>query len=338
MATFKKDGRFYEREFPNIDDLVVVIINKTDDKVGCHVTLLEYDNRDGMINIGELSKRRIRSLTKLLRVGSTDICKVMHVDEEKGYINLSKKQVVEEDRQPTLDAFAKVKAIQGVMQHVAHSNDIPVEELCNKVSWPLHEKFGFALDIFKKHINGEEDTDVWKHVDFSQPGLDLSGQAEKLKQNIETVLQRRLMSSVLRLQAKVEVFCAAYEGIDAVKAALLEGFKASSEECEVSIKLIAHPVFALSCMCRDKELGVKVLDTAMEHIEKAILAAGGTFLMKTKPTFVTKDDEEDKEKAGEGSESGSDSDSENQDETMGQLDDAQLKALEAKAAKEEDSD
>merc|ERR1712129_301003 len=127
-------------------------------------------------------------------------------------------------------------------------------------------------------------------------------------------------------------------GIDAVKAAVMEGFKASSVDFPVTIKLVAHPVFALSCMRRDKELGVRVLDTAMEHIEKAILAAGGTFLMKTKPTFVTNDEGQEKKEGSDSGESSSDSDSENQDETMGQLDDAQMKALEARAAKEEDSD
>merc|ERR1711920_545801 len=154
--------------------------------------------------------------------------------------------------------------------------------------------------------------------DFSQPGLDLSERGEKLKKDIETVMQRRLISGMQRLQAKVEVFCAAYEGIDAVKAALMEGYKASSEEVAVTIKLVAHPVFALSCMCRDKELGAKVLDTAMEHIEKAILAAGGTFVLKTKPTFVTNDEGGEKKEGSDTGESGSDSDSENQDETMGQ--------------------
>jgi len=339
MANFHATGRFYQREYPNLEDLVVVQVLKIDDKSGVYVSLLEYDNKEAMINIGEVSKRRIRSLAKLLRVGSTEICMVVSVDEEKGYINLSKKRVAAEDCAPTQDSFAKAKAVHGVMQHVAQSNDIPVEELCSKVSWPLTDKFGHALDMFKKHINSEDD--AWQHVDFSGPGLDLSDRKEKLQKDIETVLQRRLLASVLRLQAKCEVSCSAYEGIDAVKAALMQGFKASKEECEVSIKLIAHPVFALSCMCRDKEAGVKVLDEAMAYIQKAIEAAGGSYKEKSRPTFVQKDAEGDGDKKDDGSGSSSGSDSsgeENQDETMGNLDEEQLKALEARAAKDDDED
>merc|ERR1719476_1170814 len=75
-----------------------------------------------MINLGEISKRRIRSMAKLLRVGSHEVCMVVSVDEEKGYINLSKKRVAAEDCEPKKESFAKAKAIHGIMQHVAQSN------------------------------------------------------------------------------------------------------------------------------------------------------------------------------------------------------------------------
>lgn len=52
---------------------------------------------------------------------------------------------------------------------------------------------------------------------------------EKLKTDIEAVLQRRLIQSAVRLAAKCEVSCSEYDGIDAVKEALSEGFKASKE-------------------------------------------------------------------------------------------------------------
>merc|ERR1719401_1392467 len=125
---------------------------------------------------------------------------------------------------------------------------------------------------------------------------------------------------MVRLQAKCDVMCSEYEGIDAVKDALQEGFKANREECEVNIKLIAHPMFALSCMCRDKDLGIETLDNAMDHIKTAITAKGGSFVLKSRPTFVQPGDQggEGGEQSGSGSESGGDSSGdEDQDETMG---------------------
>lgn len=312
------NGRFYEEEFPEEETLVLVTIGKFDDKTGAYVTLLEYGGREGMINLGEISKRRVRSMAKLLRLGSTEVCMVVSVDEEKGYVNLSKKRVASEDCPLKQEMFAKAKAIHGVMQHVAATNNLHVTELCNKVAWPLNKKYPTAFDAFKKHVNGE--VDLWKELDFSGPGQDLSHIQDKLKQDIETVLQRRLIASSVRLQAKCEVACSEYEGIDAVKAAVMEGFKASKEDIEVNIKLVAHPLFILSCSCRDKELGISTLENAMELIQKAIEASGGTFAVKSKPSFLqTTDEKEDKENDESDSSSGS-SDDEDQDETMGKLD------------------
>jgi translation initiation factor 2 subunit 1 len=48
------------------------------------VKLLEYDNIDGMILLSELSRRRIRSIQKLIRVGRNEVVVVLRVDKEKG--------------------------------------------------------------------------------------------------------------------------------------------------------------------------------------------------------------------------------------------------------------
>lgn len=52
--------------------------------MGAYVKLLEYDQIDGMILLSELSRRRIRSIQKLIRVGRNEVVVVLRVDKEKG--------------------------------------------------------------------------------------------------------------------------------------------------------------------------------------------------------------------------------------------------------------
>lgn len=56
--------------------------------MGAYVKLLEYDNIDGMILLSELSRRRIRSIQKLIRVGRNEVVVVLRVDKEKGKYTL----------------------------------------------------------------------------------------------------------------------------------------------------------------------------------------------------------------------------------------------------------
>ncbi len=75
--------RFYENQFPEPEEVVIVNVTQIGE-MGAYVTLLEYDDIEGMILLSELSRRRIRSINKLVRVNRTEIVKVIRVDKEKG--------------------------------------------------------------------------------------------------------------------------------------------------------------------------------------------------------------------------------------------------------------
>lgn len=77
--------RYYAQKYPEIDDVVMVNVRSIAE-MGAYVHLLEYNNIEGMILLSELSRRRIRSINKLIRVGKTEPVVVIRVDKEKGKI------------------------------------------------------------------------------------------------------------------------------------------------------------------------------------------------------------------------------------------------------------
>jgi translation initiation factor 2 subunit 1 len=272
-------------------------------------------------------------MLKLLRIGSIEVLSVMDVDEEKGYINLSKKRVEPEDVEPKKEQFAKAKAVHGIMQHVAANNGLEVEDLCQKVSWPLTTKHNCAFTAFKRHTEGE--MNIWEDVDFTKPGKDISAMADKIKEEIEMHMKRRLVVSTVRLMAKCEVSCSEYEGIDAIKEALQEGIKSSKDGLEVDVKLIAHPAFALTCMCLEKDKGIKALSCALDAIKASIESKKGKFSIISQPQIQTKEkkDDEDSDSDGDSNDDAKSYNSqgtnpEEQDVGMGDLDEEAMKALE----------
>lgn len=82
--------RMYENKLPEQDTCVMVNVRQITD-VGTYVQLLEYNNIEGtptsnagMILLSELTRRRIKSIQKLVRVGKTEVAVVLRVDKEKG--------------------------------------------------------------------------------------------------------------------------------------------------------------------------------------------------------------------------------------------------------------
>jgi predicted RNA-binding protein with RPS1 domain len=94
--TQRLECRYYESQFPEIEELVMVNVRNIAE-MGAYVTLLEYNNIEGMILLSELSRRRIRSINKLIRVNRNEVVMVLRVDKKNGYIDLSKRRVSPED-------------------------------------------------------------------------------------------------------------------------------------------------------------------------------------------------------------------------------------------------
>ncbi|KAI9100853.1 hypothetical protein K1719_024215 [Acacia pycnantha] len=120
--------RMYETRYPEVDmDVMIQVKNIAD--MGAYVSLLEYNNIEGMILFSELSRRRIRSVSSLIKVGRIEPVMVLRVDKEKGYIDLSKRMVSEEDIQTCEERYNKSKLVHSIMRHVAETENVDLESL-----------------------------------------------------------------------------------------------------------------------------------------------------------------------------------------------------------------
>lgn len=228
-------SRFYSEKYPEVEDVVMVNVFSIAE-MGAYVHLLEYNNIEGMILLSELSRRRIRSINKLIRVGKTEPVVVIRVDKEKGYIDLSKRRVSPEDVEKCSERFAKAKAVDLLLRHVAnlleYDTDEQLEELYQKTAWYFEKKYNSktaAYDIFKKSV---EDPTL-----FDECNLD-----DNLKNMLLVNIKRKLASPIVKIRADIECSCYGYEGIDAVKAALNAGLVVDEDTPPIRINLIAPPL------------------------------------------------------------------------------------------------
>lgn len=271
--------RFYERQYPDIEEIVMVNVTEIGE-MGAYVTLLEYDDIEGMILLSELSRRRIRSINKLVRVNKTEVVMVLRVDKEKGYIDLSKRRVDPEDVGRCEDRYNKAKQVHSVLRHIASSYNKTLEEMYQLIGWPLYKKYGHAYDAFKAAISENEEP-IFE-------GLDIDAE---MQSSVLTYVKRRLAPQPVKIRADLEVTCFNYEGIDAIKEALLVGEATGPPEAPVKIKLIAPPLYVMTTMTLDKEHGISILNKSIEAIGEAIKANGGSMDLKLAPKAVTQREE-----------------------------------------------
>ncbi|XP_058824060.1 eukaryotic translation initiation factor 2 subunit 1-like [Topomyia yanbarensis] len=277
--------RFYKQKYPEVEDVVMVNVRSIAE-MGAYVYLLEYNNIDGMILLSELSRRRIRSINKLIRVGKTEPVVVIRVDKFKGYIDLSKRRVSPEDVEKCTERFAKAKAVNSILRHVADMmkfTNEQLEELYEKTAWHFEEKLkskAAAYDVFKQCV-----------IDPSV--LDECGLEPEVQELLLSNIKRKLTSQAVKIRADIECACYGYEGIDAVKIALRAGLDLSTEELPIKINLIAPPLYVMTTSTPEKADGLKALETAIEVIKETIENLGGVFKVQMAPKVVTATDEAD---------------------------------------------
>lgn len=271
------ESRFYENKYPEIESVVMVNVRNIAD-MGAYVSLMEYNNIEGMILLSELSRRRIRSIHKLIRVNRNEVVMVLRVDKEKGYIDLSKRRVAPEDVAACEDRFNKAKAVHGVLRHLAERRKFYLEDLYEKIGWPLYRKFGHAYDAFKLAISDD------KNVGDPFADLDVP---EDVIEELRTYILRRLAPQPIKIRSDIEVSCFTYEGIDAIRDALFAGMAKGSEQTPIRIKLIAPPIYVLSTTTLEKEAGIALLNDSIEAIRENITAKGGKIDVKMAPKAVS---------------------------------------------------
>ncbi|KAI1176634.1 mitochondrial carrier [Nemania sp. FL0916] len=255
--------RFYEEPYPEIDSFVMVNVKQIAD-MGAYVKLLEYDNIDGMILLSELSRRRIRSIQKLIRVGRNEVVV---------------RRVGPEDIVKCEERYNKSKMVHSIMRHVSEKTQEPIQSLYESIAWPLMKKYGHSIDAFKFSITNPE---VWNEITFPSDAV-----AEELK----SYIGKRLTPQPTKVRADIEVTCFQYEGIDAVKTALRTAEARNTEENQVKVRLVSPPLYVLTSMCLDKNVGIARLEEAIRDIRTSITGAGGNLVVKMEPKAVTDSDD-----------------------------------------------
>jgi translation initiation factor 2 subunit 1 len=204
-----------------------------------------------------------------------------------GYIDLSKRRVSPEDITKCEERYNKSRTVHSILRHVAEKTEIPLETLYETIGWPLNKRFGHALDAFRLSITNP---DVW---------ADVQAPSTAAMDELQSYIKTRLTPQPTKIRSDIEVTCFGYEGIDAIKKALKAAEQTTrpppagvaEDDTEIKVKLVAPPLYVLSCNTIDKNHGIALLEDAINTMTADIRASGGDCVVKMAPKAVDKTDD-----------------------------------------------
>jgi translation initiation factor 2 subunit 1 len=278
------DFRFYEHEFPEKEDLVMTRIERLEEFCA-FVSLLEYNNLEATIQFSELSTTRLRkNPASIVPVGKFEVLQVLKVDEEKGYVDLTRKNIKPEEVEQCRRRYAKGKTLQSILKHVVQEvNDpnITLEYLYKNIVWNIvkTEKYEFPVDAFEEAVNTPSVLDPFL-VDISEP----------VKKLLLKDIKHRLATQQVKVQATFELTCFTHEGIDAIIPSLKAGQDLANQldkDHPTKVNLISTPLYTIATTTMDKEKGMEVINKAVETIKAEIEKRNGSLVVKIPASVVT---------------------------------------------------
>lgn len=247
--------------------------------MGAYVTLQEYNNQEGMIQASELSRRRIRSMNRVIRVGKTEYVVVLRVDKDKGHIDLSKRRATPEEAAEAESRYNMSKQVHSILARVAYVCNMQLLELYETFAWDLYKRYKHAYHAFTLIVNSDETP------------LDRYNLPSNIRSTLISIIKHRLTPQPNLIRATITATCFGYEGIDAIKKALLAGQSCGTEESPIKIRLLATPSYTISLTSQNQEQGIKLVEHTIEEIKNVLKKYDGNVVIKESPKVVSDDDE-----------------------------------------------
>lgn len=167
----------------------------------------EYPNLEGMIHVSEVTGKWVYDIREFVKEGKQYVAKVVRIDYQKGFINLSLKRVTKYDEKEKLNAFRREQRAEKMLEQAARELGKNLNQAYEEVGFLLQEKFG---DLFVAFDEARKSRDA----------LIKKGVPEEWVDVLVKIAERSFQEKEVVIKAEVELKNFAKDGIKRIKETL----------------------------------------------------------------------------------------------------------------------
>ena len=244
--------------FPEEGELVLCTVTS----VQFHSVFVDLDEygKGGMIHISEVSPGRIRNIRDFVKEGKKVVCKVLRINEEKGYIDLSLRRVNESEKRRKIDDIKKEQNAEKIVEIVAEKLGIKTEDLYKEISEKIKGYASFH-DFFEQ---ASKDESILEKLDIDKKYLKI----------LKETIKQRIKPAEVEIIGKLKITTFAPNGIDIIKDSLKKAEEAAKNE--ISINYLGSGLYRLMVKAPDYKTAEKLIKNATESAISNVVKHAGT--------------------------------------------------------------
>lgn len=266
----------YRNKFPEVGDLISAKISKVDESI-IMCQLLEYNNIEAILPLNQVSRKRIRSIKNIIKIGKDEILEVINVDPDRNHITLSKRDVNPEQIEIQNNYFNSSKIVHNLLKRTAETGDMELKDLYQNFGWILYDKYDHAIDGLL-----EISSNICLLEDYNLTNT--------TKDILTKLICHKFKIKNVKIQALVDVNCFEKGGMYAIKNCLIQSKifikdsidKLNCEDIIFNINLYSTPTYLIKITTPEnhKNSCQDLIQQTMEFMKNYITSHGGILTIK----------------------------------------------------------
>lgn len=244
--------------YPEVNEFIVGTVKKVKN-FGAFVTLDEYPGREGFVHISEVASGWVKYIGDYIREGQRTVFKVLSVDESKGHIDLSLKDVNDHRRREKIKDWKEEKRAHRFIGMVAEKLGKSTDEIMQDFGHRLTAEFGTLYGAFEQAVIDPRELKI----------------PEYARQAFFDVATKNVEIPFVWMTSEIEMRSLASDGIERIKGALSESTKTGYEDVEIEVKYMGAPRYMIRVKAPDYKIAQRELEVAMMRAVKKIEEEGG---------------------------------------------------------------
>ena len=248
--------------WPEVGDFVVgTVIQIT--PYGAYVSLDEYNIKEGLLHISEISSTWVKNIRDHVREGQKVVLKVLRVNPQSGHVDLSLRRVTERERREKLLSWKRLKKSEAILKMAAEKVGANSEEISETRS-NIEASYG---DLY----SGLEEA-LYK----GKEALLKAGVQENLTKALLDIAKAKIKAARVKVRGVFRLSCTKPDGVNALRNAfrLAKDVK-TSKDGDFRIYVLGPPRYRIEVSARNYKEAERILEDVSQAVMNGINASGG---------------------------------------------------------------
>lgn len=248
---------FKKQDFPEEGELVLCTVAS----VQFHSVFVDLDEygKNGLVHISEVAPGRIRNIRDFVKEGKKIVCKVLRINKEKGYIDLSLRRVNESEKRRKIDEIKRQQNAEKIVEIAAGKIGVKTEQLYNEISEKT-KNYASLHEFFEKAAEDESS--------LKKLGID-----ERHVKVLDEIIKQRIKPAEVEISGKLRITSYAPNGIELIKESLKRANEAAKGS--ITINYLGSGAYRLMVKAPDYKEAEKSMKKAVDSATSFIAKHAG---------------------------------------------------------------